>query len=96
MKEIRALGLNIEIELIMERNLTKSFDNQNIIQENNFDSIKITLASPEKIKSWSYGEIKKQKQSIIELLDQKKMVSSAQEFLVQLKITNVYAVNIKE
>ena len=43
----------------MERNLTKSFDNQNIIQENNFDSIKITLASPEKIKSWSYGEIKK-------------------------------------
>ena len=27
--------------------------------ENNFDSIKITLASPDKIKSWSYGEIKK-------------------------------------
>ncbi|MDC0938151.1 DNA-directed RNA polymerase subunit beta', partial [Pelagibacteraceae bacterium] len=30
-----------------------------MVQENNFDSIKITLASPEKIKSWSYGEIKK-------------------------------------
>ena len=30
-----------------------------LYQENNFDSIKITLASPEKIKSWSYGEIKK-------------------------------------
>ncbi len=43
----------------MEKNLTKSFENQNITQENNFDSIKITLASPEKIKSWSYGEIKK-------------------------------------
>ena len=43
----------------MEKNLTKKFDNQNIAQENNFDSIKITLASPEKIKSWSYGEIKK-------------------------------------
>ena len=43
----------------MEKNLTKNFDNQNITQENNFDSIKITLASPEKIKSWSYGEIKK-------------------------------------
>ena len=42
----------------MEKNLTKSFDNQNLPQENNFDSIKITLASPEKIKSWSYGEIK--------------------------------------
>ena len=43
----------------MEKNLTKSFENQNIAQENNFNSIKITLASPEKIKSWSYGEIKK-------------------------------------
>ena len=43
----------------MEKNLTKKFENQNITQENNFDSIKITLASPEKIKSWSYGEIKK-------------------------------------
>ena len=43
----------------MERNLTKNFENQNITQENSFNSIKITLASPEKIKSWSYGEIKK-------------------------------------
>ncbi len=43
----------------MEKNLTKNFGNQNLSPENNFDSIKITLASPEKIKSWSYGEIKK-------------------------------------
>ena len=43
----------------MEKNLTRNLDNQNLAQENNFDSIKITLASPEKIKSWSYGEIKK-------------------------------------
>ena len=43
----------------MEKNITKIFENQNITQENNFNSIKITLASPEKIKSWSYGEIKK-------------------------------------
>ena len=43
----------------MEKNVTKVSDNQNSIQENSFDSIKITLASPEKIKSWSYGEIKK-------------------------------------
>ena len=43
----------------MEKNLTKNFDNQNLVPENNFNSIKITLASPEKIKSWSYGEIKK-------------------------------------
>ncbi|MDC0340096.1 DNA-directed RNA polymerase subunit beta', partial [Pelagibacteraceae bacterium] len=43
----------------MEKNLTKNFENQNIVPENNFNSIKITLASPEKIKSWSFGEIKK-------------------------------------
>ena len=43
----------------MEKNLPKNFENQNIAQENIFNSIKITLASPEKIKSWSYGEIKK-------------------------------------
>ena len=43
----------------MEKSLSKNFENQNITQENSFDSIKITLASPEKIKSWSYGEIKK-------------------------------------
>ena len=43
----------------MKKNLTKNFENQNLAPENNFDSIKITLASPEKIKSWSYGEIKK-------------------------------------
>ena len=43
----------------MEKNITKNFDNQTPSLENSFDSIKITLASPEKIKSWSYGEIKK-------------------------------------
>ncbi len=43
----------------MEKNLTKNFDNRNISSENNFGSIKITLASPDKIKSWSFGEIKK-------------------------------------
>ena len=41
----------------MEKNITKNVNNN--ITENNFDSIKITLASPEKIKSWSFGEIKK-------------------------------------
>ena len=43
----------------MEKNLTKNIDNRNISSENNFGSIKITLASPDKIKSWSFGEIKK-------------------------------------
>ena len=43
----------------MEKNLTKNLNNQRLSSENDFSNIKITLASPEKIKSWSYGEIKK-------------------------------------
>jgi len=41
----------------MHKDITKLFKNQPI--EQRFNKIKITLASPEKIKSWSYGEIKK-------------------------------------
>ena len=41
----------------MNRELTKLFKSEPI--EKTFDKIKITLASPEKIKSWSFGEIKK-------------------------------------
>ncbi len=43
----------------MEKNITKNFENKSLSSENNFGSIKITLASPDKIKSWSFGEIKK-------------------------------------
>ena len=80
----------------MEKNLTKNLNNQRLSSENDFSNIKITLASPEKIKSWSYGEIKSLKLLIIELLGQSVMVYFAQEFLVQLKIMNVCAVNTKE
>ena len=59
-KRNKSFRFEYRIKLIMEKkNLTKNFSSQNLPQENNFDSIKITLASPEKIKSWSYGEIKK-------------------------------------
>lgn len=34
---------------------------------NDFEGLKISIASPEKIRSWSYGEVKKLKQLIIEL-----------------------------
>ena len=30
-----------------------------VVQPQTFDQIKISIASPEKILSWSYGEIKK-------------------------------------
>jgi len=43
----------------MKKELTDLFKNSEISEAQNFDSIKITLASPEKIKSWTYGEIKK-------------------------------------
>ena len=33
----------------MEKNLTKNYENQNLSAENNFGSIKITLASPDKL-----------------------------------------------
>ena len=41
----------------MNKDLTKLFKPESI--EQRFSKIKITLASPEKIKSWSFGEIKK-------------------------------------
>ena len=42
----------------MDKNLTKNFDNQNITQENNFDSIKITLASLIKLNHGLMGKLK--------------------------------------
>ncbi len=43
----------------MKKELTDLFKNSEISDTQNFNSIKISLASPEKIKSWTYGEIKK-------------------------------------
>jgi len=41
----------------MEKEVSKFFNRP--VQDNSFSKIRITLASPEKIKSWSHGEIKK-------------------------------------
>ena len=43
----------------MKKELNNIFKNNEILDSQNFNSIKISLASPEKIKSWTYGEIKK-------------------------------------
>ncbi len=43
----------------MKKEITDIFKSSEISESQNFNSIKITLASPEKIKSWTYGEIKK-------------------------------------
>ena len=36
-----------------------------MIDVSKFKGIKVSIASPEKIRSWSYGEVKNLKQSII-------------------------------
>ena len=41
----------------MKKELTDLFKSSEVSEAQNFSSIKITLASPEKIKSWTYGEI---------------------------------------
>ena len=66
----------------MKKELTDLFKNTEISEAQNFNSIKISLASPEKIKSWTYGEIKKPERLTTEHLDLKKMVCFVQEFLV--------------
>ena len=43
----------------MKKEITNLFKSSEVSESQNFSSIKITLASPEKIKSWTYGEIKK-------------------------------------
>jgi hypothetical protein len=60
------------------------------------EAVSIRMASPDTIREWSYGEVKSQKPSTIELLSLKKMVCSVQRFLVQSKTTNVFVENTKE
>ena len=43
----------------MKKEIKDLFKSTEISDSQNFNSIKISLASPEKIKSWTYGEIKK-------------------------------------
>ena len=42
---------------MMKKELTDLFKNTEISESQNFNSIKIPLASPEKIKSWTFGEM---------------------------------------
>ena len=43
----------------MSKEISDLFKNTELSDVQNFNSIKISLASPEKIKSWTFGEIKK-------------------------------------
>ena len=67
-----------------------------VTQEEEFDAIKIALVSPEKIRAWSYGEVKSLKPSITELSSRNGMVCSVPKSLGRSRITNVFAENIKD
>ncbi len=61
---------------------------------NEFDTIKVTLASPEKIRSWSYGEVKSRKPSTTVHSSRKETGFSVPRFLARFVITNACVVNI--
>ena len=60
-----------------------------------FDAIKIGLASPEKIREWSRGEVKKPETINYRTLKPEKTVCSANVSSDRAKTGNVTAVNIK-
>ena len=67
-----------------------------VTQEEEFDAIKIALASQKKFVHGLMVKLKSQKRLITEHLNLKEMVYFAQKYLDLLKITNVFAVNIND
>ena len=71
-------------------------NNQPVEQPINFDAIKIGLASPEMIRKWSRGEVKKPETINYRTLKPEKDGLSVSESLDQAKTGNVIVVNIKK
>ncbi len=63
-------------------------------QSEEFDAIKIALASPEKIRSWSYGEVKKPETINYRTFKPERDGLFCAKILAQLKIMNVSVENI--
>lgn len=61
--------------------------------EEEFDAIKIGIASPETIRSWSYGEVKNLKPSTTARSNLSVTVYSVPKSLARSKTMNVCAVN---
>ena len=74
------------------KDLTNLFKTNN--QTLNFDQIKISVSSPEQIRSWSFGEIKKPETINYRTFKPEREVYSVQEFSDQQRIMNVYVENI--
>ena len=70
--------------------------NNETYQPITFDAIKIGLASPDKIREWSHGEVLKPETINYRTLKPEKMVCSAKESSDQAKTGNVTVVNIKK
>ena len=59
-----------------------------------FDEIRISIASPEKIRSWSYGEVKKPETINYRTFKPEREGLFCAKIFGPIKITNVCAVNI--
>jgi len=59
-----------------------------------FDAIRIGLASPEMIRSWSRGEVKKPETINYRTFNRNAMACSAPKFSAPPRTTNVYAASI--
>ena len=64
-----------------------------MLDVNNFDSMRIGLASPDKIRSWSYGEVKKPETINYRTLKPEKDGLFCERILDQQMTGNVIAVN---
>lgn len=67
-----------------------------MLDVNNFDRIKISLASPEQIRSWSSGEVKKPETINYRTLRPEKEGLFCEKILARLKIGNAIAASTKE
>ena len=54
-----------------------------ITNSTDFDYMEIGIASPDKVRYWSYGEVKSQKQLTTEHLNQKEKVCFVKKYLAR-------------
>lgn len=71
---------------------TNNIENNQAMQ---FDAIQIGLASPEKIREWSHGEVKKPETINYRTLKPEKTVFSARRFSDQRRTGSVIVVNTR-
>ena len=62
-------------------------------QNTEFDNIRISLASPEMVRSWSFGEVKKPETINYRTFKPEREGLFAPKYLAQLKTMSVCAVN---